>query len=102
MSFESSAIYKIFETADSQIYRSVAPVRPAPQNQKSLIIDGSCTKCKHKLKVQINLEKNMPLEGAIAYPVSTNSIDCPECGEKTNLLPFRQQIESQTGKKVVE
>ncbi len=103
MSFESSAIYKIFETADSQIYRSVAPVRPAPQNQKSLIIDGSCTKCKHKLKVQINLEKNMPLEeGAIAYPVSTDSIDCPECGEKTNLLPFRQQIESQTGKKVVE
>ena len=103
MSFENSTIYKIFETADSQIYRSMAAVQPVPQNAKSLIIDSSCPKCKHKLKVQVNLEKNMALEeGAIAYPVSTDSTDCPECSEKINLTSFRQQIESRFGKKVVE
>jgi len=102
MSFERSMTYKIFETADSQIYRFFAPMQPAPQDQKSLMIDGSCPKCKRKIKVQANLEKNVPLEeGATAYPISTDSVNCPECDEKINLLPLRQNIESQTGKKVV-
>jgi len=66
------------------------------------MIDGSCPKCKRKIKVQANLEKNVPLEeGATAYPISTDSVNCPECGEKINLLPLRQNIESQTGKKMV-
>ncbi len=78
-------------------------VQFVPQNAKSLIIDGSCPKCKHKLKVQVNLEKNVALEeGAIAYPVSTDSTDCPKCSEKINPVSFRQQIELQFGKKVVE
>lgn len=102
MSFETSMIYKIFETTDSQIYRFVATVQSVPPNQKSLIIDVPCLKCKHKLKVQFNLERNVRLEeGTIPYPISTDSIDCPKCSEKINLLSIRQQIESQTGKKVV-
>ena len=103
MSFESSTIYKIFETADSQIYRFMAPVQPALQNQGNLSFAISCPKCKHNLKVQANLKKNMPLEaGAIAYPVLTDSVDCPKCRKKINLLPLRQQIESQFGTKVVK
>ena len=102
MSFESSMAYKIFETADSQIYRFMTPMQPALQNQKSLLLDIACIKCKHNLKVQANLEKNMQLkEGAIAYPVLSNSVDCPKCREKINLLQLRQQIESQFGKRVV-
>lgn len=102
MSFENSAIYKIFETADSQIYRFFTPI-PSPANtQKRLVVEVSCLNCKHNLKVQLNLTKNMPLEAdAIAYPVLTDSIDCPKCGTKINLASLRQQIESQTGRSVV-
>lgn len=103
MSFERSAIYKIFETPKSQIYRFVAAVQPTARTQESLIIDGSCPKCKHKLKVQANLEENVPLaENAIAYPIHTDLIDCPKCGERINLASFRQNIESQTGRRLVE
>ena len=103
MSFENSTTYKIFETADSQIYRFFTPISTPANTQKSLIVNISCLKCKHNLKVQTNLEKNMPLEtDAIAYPVLTDSVDCPKCDAKINLMSLRQQIESQTGKSVVE
>lgn len=107
MSFENSAIYKIFETKNSQIYRFVAPIGPpalTPQmNQKSVVLEGSCTKCKNKLKIQANFEKNVkPQEGTIPYPVSTDTLKCPNCNENINLSALRTQIESQLGKKVVE
>ena len=103
MSFENSAIYKIFETKNSQIFRFTAPIAPTVQNQKSVTLDGSCTKCKHKLKIQANLEKNVKLEeDASAYPVSTNILQCPNCKENINLKSLRDKIESQLGKKVVE
>ena len=38
-------------------------------------------------------------EGTVAYPVLTDSADCPKCREKINLLQLRQQIESQFGKR---
>lgn len=100
MSFENSAMYKIFETPSSQIYRFAAPIRPSIP--PSIIAEHSCPKCRQKIKIQINLENNMRLnEGAIAYPISDDSINCPECGEKIDVLQLREQVESQFGKKAV-
>lgn len=103
MSFEDTPIYKIFETKDSQIYRSGAQIgRPSAQSVKNVILDASCKKCNHNLKIQANFEKNVVLEqGAIPYPISTDSLVCPNCNEKMNLALLRSQLESQFGKKLI-
>lgn len=102
MSFEGSTIYKIFETMDSQIYRFMAPVQVRSEGPAYIMVDVSCPKCKHNVKIQCNLERSVPVgDGAIAYPISDNIVVCPACGKDINLLSMRQNIELQMGRKVV-
>ena len=101
MSFESTPIYKIFETKDSQIYRNVVPVQISAPD--SAVMNVTCKKCKHSFKVQINLKSNMQLEdGAVPYPILTDSMNCPKCHQEIDMVPMRQHIESQTGRKAVK
>ena len=101
MSFESTPIYKIFETKDSQIYRHAVPVQVSAPD--SAVMNVTCKKCKHSFKVQINLKSNMqPEDGAVPYPISTDSMNCPKCHQEIDMMPMRQHIESQTGRKAVE
>ena len=102
MSFESTPIYKIFETTNSQIYRYVTPVQLTP-TPESAMIDVTCKRCKHTFKVQINLKSNMPLtEGAVPYPITTDSLNCPKCNEKIDMVQTRRHIELQSGRRAVE
>jgi predicted RNA-binding Zn-ribbon protein involved in translation (DUF1610 family) len=107
MTFDLTGIYKIFETCCSQIYQSISqanlPAIPIPKNVKpqAAHADFVCPKCASKYKVQLNLEKNVPLESSsVPYPKDDNFI-CPNCGTQTNLAPLRLQLEAQTRLKVV-
>lgn len=105
MSFETN-IYKIYETPQSQIYRSISQTPPVGGNMlqnlpNPLLADFECGKCKSKNKIQINFGEHFPLvDGAIAFP-KDNLFKCPTCGAESDVLGLRQQLEAQTKKTIV-
>lgn len=105
MSFETN-IYKIYETPTSQIYRSIntatppTPVQP-PILPNPLIIDFNCGKCHSKSRIQINFEKDFPLQPETILFPKDNLFRCPSCGAESDLLGLRQQLEAQTHKSIV-
>ena len=105
MSFETN-IYKVIETPESQIYKSINSI-PTPQQgmpnilPNPLLADFKCGKCQANTKIQINFDKDFPLiEGAVPFP-SNNRLKCPHCGAESDVLGLRQQLEAQTKKKIV-
>lgn len=102
MSFDTTTIYKIFETPESQLYKFEMPEGvPIPQQSDFAIIDLECPKCKTKSKVQANLKDGTALqEGTIVFP-KDNLFICPTCNNTIDLRIFRGQIESQTKRKVI-
>lgn len=106
MSFETN-IYKIIETADTQIYRfTTGPnpgVQPIPKTQKMAGLNFNCPKCKEPFLIQLNIGQSEPLKpGHIPFPVDNNIFNCPNCKTPSNLTQLRLQIEAQTGKKIVK
>jgi len=107
MTFDSTGIYKIFETSHSQIMRFVSPKVPAlpPTNGNSAKIarfDFECPKCKAKFTVQANLEANVPYsKGALPFPVKDDIFVCPSCKTQTSMTQARLQIEAQTRLKIL-
>ncbi len=121
MSFDTTNMFKIIETASSQIYRFMTPAQPAqplppPAKRKGLPfppppgmlvsdiagIGYQCPNCKQKFMIQVNLGKPAPLQpGSLAYPADNDIFKCPNCGVENNLSPIRLQIEAQSGKKAV-
>ena len=103
MTFESTMIYKIFETTTSQIYRHLMPVQPQPEAANSVTVELSCKQCGANFKIQANLKKGVPIEpGNIPYPSSGDILKCPNCGADHNLSGLKTQIESKTGRKIVQ
>jgi len=109
MTFDMTGIYKIFETCNSQIYQSLSqatppPAIPIPQGNGSpqaVEMNYVCPKCQSNYKIQMDLNKPLPLrEGAIKYPENDIFI-CKNCGNNINIGPIRLQFEAQTGLKVV-
>jgi ClpP class serine protease/predicted RNA-binding Zn-ribbon protein involved in translation (DUF1610 family) len=105
MSFETN-IYKIFETIESQIYRfAILPGQRIQENKPKEVAEISfeCPKCKEKLLIQANLEKNIPLKkNNIPYPIDNDVLKCPNCGTESDIRNIRLQIEAQSGGKVVK
>lgn len=107
MTFDSTGIYKIFETSNSQIMRFINPQIPAPQQlngspAKIAKFDFDCPQCRSKFAIQANLEPNTPYEkSAHPYPIKDDLFICPSCKAQTNLSQARLQIEAQTGMKIV-
>lgn len=103
MSFESSGLYKLFETKTSQINRFVQPMpQPMPQFSDSATAPVTCPSCQHTFKVQINVKKNVPLQpDAVPYPVSTDKVACPNCRTEIDVVHLRKEVERQTGKRVI-
>ena len=110
MTFDMTGIYKIFETADSQIYQSVSQVVPPslPIQRKieeeitSASTNFICPKCGNNYKIQLNLKPNIATEnGAIVYPKDDIFV-CPNCSTQTNLTPIRLNLEAQTRLKVIK
>jgi predicted RNA-binding Zn-ribbon protein involved in translation (DUF1610 family) len=109
MTFDMTGIYKIFETANSQIYQSVSQTVPptVPIQRKikkelsSAITNFMCPKCGNNHKIQLNLKPNVAIEkGAILYPKNDIFV-CPNCSTQTNLTPIRLNLEAQTRLKVI-
>jgi len=107
MSFETN-IYKVYETASSQIYRmwqsaivgtpssTIIPVEP-----NLFVLNFICEKCKTTQVIQVNFGQNIPrTTDAIPFP-NNNIFKCKNCSMESNLLGLRQQIEAQTGKKII-
>jgi len=105
MSFETN-LYKIYETQKTQILKFLnTPValaqKDTPKFQNPLIIQIPCGKCQATKTFQVNLDRLMPpVPEAIMFP-SNNIFKCDGCGSENNLLGVRQQIELQTGRKIV-
>lgn len=102
MSFETTAIFKVFETPTSQIYRHELTQQITTQNVNSALIDFKCIKCGKITKIQARLDKSAPIEKeAVLFPQS-NKFVCPHCSQEHDIIDLRRQIESQTKKKIVE
>ncbi|MBA4377820.1 MAG: Clp protease ClpP [Gemmatimonas sp.] len=109
LTFERTAIYKIFETPDSFVFRSATPAGPgaAPfTSQRDGIpraanIGVICGRCGSNFSVQANFDPNEPLKaGCIPFP-ENNAVDCPSCGFRTDLTAIRNNLEAQCKKAIV-
>ena len=103
MSFDTTNIYKIYETPNSQIYRFVTPQGgPLSKQTPDLArIDFECPKCKTVSKIQANFKKGAPIQkNSTPFP-KDNVFICPSCNDRIDLSTLRRQIESQSKKKIV-
>lgn len=107
MSFDTTNIFKIYETPDSQIIRHVTPQvnqtlqEDAKRNAKKVVVDYTCPQCKTKSKIQANISKDVKLDkNAHPFP-KDNIFICPNCSVRNDLSSIRRQIESQIKKKIL-
>jgi hypothetical protein len=103
MSFDTTNIYKIYETPNSQIYLFVTqqggiPPEHTPEKAR---IDFVCPKCKTVSKIQANFKKGSPIEKDCTPFPKDNILICPSCNDRIDLSTLRRQIESQSKKKIV-
>jgi len=106
MSFDGTNIYKIFETPVSQIYRfKLAPGShpiPLPHQQvDAALVQILCPKCKQKIEIQANFQKDVPVKaGAFKFP-EDNKLRCPNCSAEINVNDLRLQLESESKKRIL-
>lgn len=104
ISFDTTSIYKIYETLNSQIYRFVlqsVQQQTNPIDSGTVNIEIECPNCKTKTNLQVNLDKDKEiLEGMKPFPKDDNFI-CPKCNSNLNVGGLRRQIELQTKKKII-
>jgi hypothetical protein len=107
MTFDSTDIYKLFETPTSQIQRFTrqaalpTPQTAVVQQADSVVIDVKCNKCQAQSKVQANLTK-CPLQPGVKPFPKDNKLRCPTCGTELDLTGARRQIEMQFKRPVIE
>jgi hypothetical protein len=123
MTFDSTGIYKLFETPSSQIQRFFAqvplgipgmmpqmptipgqpgqqPTVPGVQVPTSALVQFKCPKCNKVNTLQADFEQQQPLQpGAERFP-SNDVLVCNQCGMSHNLIALRRQLELQTRRKV--
>lgn len=106
MGFESSNMYKMFETTESQVMRFAGYNVPPPQNRgidrDFVLINYKCSKCQSKFQIQANFKPGIPKknERSIMFP-KNNIFVCPVCKIKNDLSPIRINIEAELGKKII-
>jgi hypothetical protein len=100
MTFDSTNIYKVFETPGSQVYRFLAPQIPPPQQADAVTFDLQCPKCRTISKVQANLRKSPLQAGHHKFPTD-NKFKCPACGAEIDVTGARHQIEVQSKRPVM-
>jgi hypothetical protein len=110
MLFDSNC-YKVIETAVGQIYRFTAPPVTAPVpglpgglpagTPAGALMDLTCQKCGHTMKLQARVDPNAPEEaGAMPWP-ENDKLKCPSCGTEHDLGDVRRQLEAQLGRPLV-
>lgn len=99
-------IYKVYETKDSQIFKSInngEVQQPQVPNQPASLVKFNmpCERCNTNIVIQANINVSQPIEeGNTAFP-SNNVVSCPKCEHQMNILHLRGEIESQTGGVIV-
>lgn len=109
--FDSTPVFKIFATEENKIFRSaVRPGKiqigiPKMKAPDVIGIDQKCTKCGKLYKIYAKLVPNPQIdedfkkEGFTSFPKDAK-ITC-ECGFEIDLLGIKNQIELQTGRKII-
>lgn len=123
MTFDTTGIYKLFETPTSQIMRFLAqqvqfgmpgvmpqlpglPGAPGPQPMPSVqapmaaIVQFVCPKCKKTHTLQADFDQPQPLQGGAEKFPSNDILICNQCQMSHNLVALRRQLELQTRRKV--
>jgi hypothetical protein len=110
--FGTTSVYKIFATEKEKIFKQaniVQPIQNVPKNNQDLqVVDvkTKCEKCGKEHKLYAKFKNNLQIiqdfhkKGYISFP-KDNKIKC-SCGFEINLLPIRNNIEIQTGLKVID
>ncbi len=103
ITLESTNMYKLFETTDTQIMRFASPQVDPQQDNKptNVIVNYECPKCKSKYDIQARLDAKVPVDKTKVQFPKNNIFVCTSCRTSNNLSAARLQIESQTGKKIV-
>jgi len=103
ITFDTTNMFKVYETPASQIYRFVTPPSgqgPQPANLDVILVDFECPNCHTVTKLQANLKPGVPLQpDVVAFPANDMFI-CPSCKGNIHLGNLRKQIESQTKKHI--
>ena len=117
ITFDTSTIYKIFETPTTQINRAfnmqpqgILPLVQAmqagdgasinTQGGAGMMVDLVCPHCSQHVKIQADFETLKPLQtGCVRFPAN-DEIGCPKCQKSLQLGLIRQNIERQTSRKV--
>lgn len=103
ISLESTNIYKIFETVDTQIMRFASPPVDAVKDNKptNIIVNYQCPRCHTPYEIQARLKPDIPVDKTkILYPKNDIFV-CPKCKVSNNISQARLQIEAQTGLKII-
>jgi hypothetical protein len=108
--FDSTSTFKVFVTEDHVIRKQAVPTKQTnksnPFDQAAVVEVGiDCQQCgKHydfylKLEENNELDKHMSQQGALPLP-QNNRLICA-CGFETDLSGIINEVEAQTGKKVI-
>jgi len=108
--FENTTAFKIFATHDNKIFRQAVPVgTPIRIPEKPAVdvveIKQKCPKCGETYNLYAKLVPNRKIDvdfknkGFIPFP-KDGKIIC-KCGFEIDLLGIKNQIEIQTGRKII-
>jgi len=108
--FETTTSFKIFATQDNKIFRQAVPVGapiriPKMQVPDAVEIEQKCPKCGivHKMYAKFTSNPQIDVDfknkGFIPFPKDAKIV-C-NCGFEIDLLGIKNQIEIQTGRKIV-
>ena len=103
---------ELFRRADvsrgSRIAASSTPVRGTdigevtPRGVSSTVVAVVCPRCKTATRLQMNFEKHVPREPAVASYPSDDELICRCCGVWVPLRKMRLAAEGESGRKVVK
>lgn len=108
--FENTACFKILATQDNKIFRQAvpmgAPIRVPEKPRIDVVeIEQKCPKCGEVYKIYAKLVSNPQIDvdfkkkGFIPFPKNAKII-C-KCGFEIDLLGIKNQIEIETGRKII-
>jgi len=104
--FDSTNIFKIYETPTSQIYRNIpiqgiAQQGNPPKNLDHVQAEIECGQCKKVIKLQANFKENIPLESGFMMMPKEDKIFCPACNNSIDIGNFKKTIEGQMMRRIV-
>jgi len=104
--FDSTNVFKIYETPGSQIYRNI-PIQGVPQQELPMQdisqaeVGIQCPQCKNEIKLQANFKDSIPLKPGLTKMPKEDKIECPNCKKEIDLVNLKKTIEGQVRRGIV-